>query len=162
VGRATQLETVLLNSLGALAELRRRLAGLEAGRWPDTRKDIDSQLQRLLVAGFQRDTPEPWLSQYPRYMKALCNRVERLSGQYAKDQGHTALLQELGAPLWEALGKRPGLLLSCGDAMQYRWMLEELRVSLFAQHLGTRQAVSAKRLQEQWRAVARWLAANPH
>ena len=95
-------------------------------------------------------------------MKALCNRVERLSGQYPKDQGHTALLQELGAPLWEALGKRPGLLLSCSDAMQYRWMLEELRVSLFAQHLGTRQAVSAKRLQEQWRAVAQWLAANPH
>ena len=162
VGRATQLETVLLNSLGALAELRRRLAGLEAGRWPDTREDIDSQLQRLLAAGFQRDTPESWLSQYPRYMKALCNRVERLSGQYPKDQGHTALLQELGAPLWEALGKRPGLLLSCSDAMQYRWMLEELRVSLFAQHLGTRQAVSAKRLQEQWRAVAQWLAANPH
>jgi ATP-dependent helicase HrpA len=162
VGRASELEKVLLNSLGALAELRRRLASLDAGRWPDTRADIEAQLERLLVAGFQRDTPEPWLSQYPRYMKALGNRVERLSGQYAKDQAHTALLQELAEPLWEALRKRPGLLLSCSDAMQYRWMLEELRVSLFAQHLGTRQAVSAKRLQEQWRAVVQWLAANPH
>jgi ATP-dependent helicase HrpA len=41
-------------------------------------------------------------------------------------------------------------------------MLEELRVSLFAQSLGTRQAVSAKRLQEQWQLVEQWLAGNPH
>jgi ATP-dependent helicase HrpA len=41
-------------------------------------------------------------------------------------------------------------------------MLEEFRVSLFAQHLGTRQAVSEKRLREQWDFVSRWLDQNPH
>jgi ATP-dependent helicase HrpA len=41
-------------------------------------------------------------------------------------------------------------------------MLEELRVSLFAQQLGTRQAVSQKRLQQQWLEVQRWLDENPH
>ena len=162
VGQANELERVLLNSLRVLADLRRRLAGLETGRWADTREDVATQLRRLLEPGFQRDTPWQWLSQYPRYMKALLTRVERLSGQYAKDQAHTQLLEELGAPLWQAVQERPGLTLLSGEAMQYRWMLEELRVSLFAQSLGTRQAVSAKRLQEQWQLVASWLAKNPH
>jgi ATP-dependent helicase HrpA len=116
----------------------------------------------LLAAGFQRDTPGDWLAQYPRYVKALHNRVERLSGQYARDQGHTALLQSLGEPLWQALAQRDGLLLRSAAARDYRWMLEELRVSLFAQNLGTRKAVSKKRLEEQWRIVQQWLEQNPH
>ncbi len=161
VSRANELEGNLLNSLRLLAEVRLQLASM-AGRWPDTLGDIDQQLRRLLSPGFQRDTPGQWLSQLPRYMKALRARLERLSGQYAKDQKNTGLLEALATPLAEAEEQRPGLLLLCGEAMQYRWMLEELRVSLFAQSLGTRQAVSRKRLEEQWQAVACWLAANPH
>jgi ATP-dependent helicase HrpA len=70
-------------------------------------------------------------------------------------------LQALAAPLWEAAARQPGLLLLSEEAALYRWLLEEFRVSLFAQSLGTRQAVSAKRLQEQWQAVAHWLGKNP-
>jgi ATP-dependent helicase HrpA len=161
ITRANEMETVLLNFLKVLAELRHKLAGLDAGKWLDSRADVEQQLQHLLQAGFQRDTPREWSTQYPRYLKALRTRVERLSGQYAKDQKHTALLQTLAQPLWDSVGERPGLLLLCAPAMQYRWMLEELRVSLFAQNLGTRQAVSQKRLQEQWRLVLQWLAQNP-
>ena len=116
----------------------------------------------MLLPGFQRDTPQPWLAQYPRYMKALRTRLERLSGQYAKDQKYTLLLQELSQPLWQAQQQYVGLLLRCEAAMQYRWMLEELRVSLFAQNLGTRQAVSQKRLQQQWALVQAWVDKNPH
>jgi ATP-dependent helicase HrpA len=152
---------VLFNFLKVLAELRRKLAGLDTDKWPGSREDVERQLRRLLQAGFLRDTPREWFEQYPRYLKALRNRVERLSGQYAKDQQHTALLQKLGQPLWDAVAERPGLLLLCAPASQYRWMLEELRVSLFAQNLGTRQAVSEKRLQEQWRIVVQWLDKNP-
>ena len=94
-------------------------------------------------------------------LEQLLTRVERLSGQYPKDQKHTALLQALAEPLADALDARPGLLLQCGQAMQYRWMLEELRVSLFAQSLGTRLAVSEKRLQEQWGLVRQWLETRP-
>jgi ATP-dependent RNA helicase HrpA len=162
VGLANELETILLNTLKTLVDIHRLLAGMAAGRWPDTRADIEAQLHGLISGSFQRDTPAAWLAQYPRYMKALRLRIERLSGQYAKDQKHTTLLQSLAAPLSEAQRQRPGLLLLCADAMQYRWMLEELRVSLFAQNLGTRQAVSAKRLQEQWQAVLQWLGRNPH
>ena len=158
---ATQLETMLLNSLRLLAEIRRRLATLQAGAWPDARADIESQLRRLLLPGFLRDTPADWLAQLPRYLKALCTRIERLPGQYPKDQSHTAQLQGLAAPLWAAADSHPGLFLLSPEALQYRWLLEEFRVSLFAQNLGTRQAVSAKRLQEHWQAVAQWLAQNP-
>jgi ATP-dependent helicase HrpA len=135
---------------------------MDSGKWRDSRNDIDAQLKRLLGGAFQRDTPAPWLSQYPRYMKAVLQRLERLPGQYAKDQQYTQSLHALSQPLLDALAQRPGLLWQSEGAMTYRWMLEEFRVSLFAQSLGTRQAVSQKRLQEQWSAVAQWLLKNPH
>jgi ATP-dependent helicase HrpA len=162
IGRANELEAIQLNTLQVLAEVRRKLAEMAPDKWINTKEDIEEQLRDLLQPGFQRDTPGDWLAQYPRYLKALRARVERLSGQYAKDQKHTALLQELSEPLQQTRGQSDGLLLRCPAAMQYRWMLEELRVSLFAQNLGTRQAVSQKRLQEQWQQVRAWLDKKPH
>ena len=88
--------------------------------------------------------------------------MDRLGGQYAKDQKYTRLLESLGAPFWLVLEQRPGLCLESQAALQYRWMLEELRVSLYAQSLGTRLAVSEKRLQEQWQGVLQWIKENPH
>ncbi len=90
ITRANELESMLLGSLRVLADIRRLLAALQAGAWPDARRDIDAQLQRLLAAGFMRDTPAPWLDQLPRYLKAVRTRIERLPGQYPKDQSHTA------------------------------------------------------------------------
>jgi ATP-dependent helicase HrpA len=95
-------------------------------------------------------------------MKALLQRLERLAGQYPKDQKYTESLGALEKPLLDLLASRPSLLLLCTEACTYRWMLEEFRVSLFAQNLGTRQAVSQKRLQEQWQGVSLWLRGNPH
>ena len=62
--------------------------------------------------------------------------------------------------LREAMDKRPGLLSACSEAGEYRWMLEEFRVSLFAQQLGTRQAVSEKRLKARWLDVLAWMEKN--
>ncbi|MGL4565332.1 MAG: DUF3418 domain-containing protein, partial [Halioglobus sp.] len=110
ITRANELESMLLGSLRVLADIRRLLAALQAGAWPDARRDIDAQLQRLLAAGFMRDTPAPWLDQLPRYLKAVRTRIERLPGQYPKDQSHPLQLQALAAPLWEAAARQPGLL----------------------------------------------------
>jgi ATP-dependent helicase HrpA len=156
------LETLLFNTLEVLAATRQLLAGMPAGAWSDSRDDIKMQLADLLQAGFMRDTPAAWLAQYPRYMKALRTRVERLSGQYPKDQQHMAMLAGLTEPLQAVLAERPGLLLACPAACQYRWALEEFRVSLFAQNLGTKIPVSLKRLQAQWLDVQQWLQNNPH
>jgi ATP-dependent helicase HrpA len=162
IGRGNEVEKILHNALRPLSETRRRLSSMDSGRWEDSRADVSAQLAALLSAGFLRDTPADWLAQLPRYMKAVLTRVERLSGQYAKDQQHTSMLQGLSGPLLEAQRMRPGLLLSSEPACQYRWMLEELRVSLFSQNLGTRQAVSRKRLEQQWLAVEAWLVENPY
>jgi ATP-dependent helicase HrpA len=160
--RANDIEAIMRNVLRLLAELRQKLAALESGKWPSTQEDVNAQLSRLLNGSFLRDTPGDWLAQYPRYLKALQQRVERIAGQYAKDQKYTAMLQALTQPLLDALEQRPNLLLLSAEAATYRWMLEEFRVSLFAQNLGTRQAVSEKRLQEQWDYVSQWLQAHPH
>ena len=162
VNRGNEIETLLLNSLRLLSQVRSKLATFGAGQYRDSVDDVQAQIESLLRPGFIRDTSADWLAQYPRYMKAMLNRVERLSGQVPKDVKHTALLQSLAEPLHTAMQRRDGLLALCGPARQYRWMLEELRVSLFAQQLGTRQAVSQKRLEQQWQEVQSWLDANPH
>ncbi len=161
VSRANDVEATLLNSLEVVAQLRHALSGLDKGKWQGSVDDMQQQLAALLQPGFLRDTPADWFAQYPRYMKALLNRVQRLAGQFAKDEQYTAMLETLQAPLATALEEREGLLLSCDEARLYRWMLEEFRVSLFAQNLGTRQAVSEKRLRQQWDKVRQWLASNP-
>jgi ATP-dependent helicase HrpA len=162
ISRANEIEAILLNSLRLLAEIRHWLSGLAQDKWSDSRADIEGQLDQLLAPGFQRDTSPEWLAQYPRYLKALRTRLERLSGQYPKDQKYSAMLETLSAPLQALMKERPGLLLLSPEADRYRWMLEEFRVSLFAQNLGTRQAVSQKRLEAQWSTVKAWLEANPH
>lgn len=160
--RAAEIEKILLNTLKLKSQLSAKLASFSAGQWADTRADVNLQLKHLFRDGFMRDTPSQWLGNYPRYLKALDNRVGRLSGQYAKDQAHMAMLVELTAPLYKALEQRPALCLESSPAMHYRWMLEELRVSLFAQSLGTQMAVSQKRLIEQWQLVLEWIRENPH
>ena len=161
VGRATELERNLLSALKSLAEIQPLLARYTGASWAAALDDMRQQLAALWQPGFQRDTPEDWLAQYPRYMKALQQRLERLNGQLSRDTSQRELLQRLATPLHEACARRPGLLALCAPARQYRWMLEEFRVSLFAQQLGTRVPVSDKRLQEQWQAVQAWLGAHP-
>ena len=150
---------MLLNSLGPLAEVRRRLPDLGGEAW--ARKDIENQLEALYEPDFLYLTPWQWISHYPRYMKALDTRLQRLSGQQHKDRQHTEVLAGLLQPLMEYLAQnRLGLLIN-PELRQYRWLLEELRVSFFAQSLGTAVPVSAKRLQEQWHRVLDWDKENP-
>ncbi|MBT4521593.1 MAG: ATP-dependent RNA helicase HrpA [Halieaceae bacterium] len=162
ISAALELEKILLNTLQVLTEVRTKLAAFDSGKWPDTRSDIEMQLGRLFASGFMRDTPAQWLAQYPRYVKALRIRLEQLAGQYAKDQKYVSLLEALGEPLCQVEKSRPALHVVCGEASLYRWMLEEFRVSLFAQSLGTRQPVSEKRLLAQWQKVENWLKHNPN
>ncbi|MBA6411929.1 ATP-dependent RNA helicase HrpA [Parahaliea sp. F7430] len=159
---ANDLEQLLFNMLSPLASAKQQLSSLEGKQWQTARKDIALQLERLLPPGFMRDTPSEWLAQFPRYLKALQHRVARLSGQIDKDRSHTLLLEQLWQPLEEQLTARAGLLFLSPPAMRYRWMLEEFRVSLFAQQLGTRTAVSEKRLKAQWQEVEKWCKDNPH
>jgi ATP-dependent helicase HrpA len=94
-------------------------------------------------------------------MQACTTRLERFSGQRGKDDKNREQLTALQQPLLDYLERHPQGLLLNPHVEQYRWMLEELRVSLFAQSLGTALPVSAKRLQECWQKVAEFDISNP-
>jgi ATP-dependent helicase HrpA len=154
-------EAVLLNSLEPLGAVRRRLPDIGGDAWALSRTDIEHQLDNLYQPDFLYQTPWEWISHYPRYMKALDTRLQRLSGQQHKDLQHTETLASLQQPLQEYLNQNPGGLRSNPELRQYRWLLEELRVSFFAQSLGTAMPVSAKRLQQQWDRAIAWDKENP-
>ncbi|MBK7899204.1 MAG: ATP-dependent RNA helicase HrpA [Azonexus sp.] len=115
--------------------------------------DIEAQVKRLLGKNFVIDTPFERLQHYPRYLKAIQVRLDKLKGNPARD---AQLMAEYG-PLWTHYERRALQLAKQGAAdpqiEQFRWLLEELRVSLYAQELRTPVPVSVKRLQKQWEGI---------
>ncbi|QDD87834.1 ATP-dependent RNA helicase HrpA [Pseudomonas oryzihabitans] len=115
--------------------------------------DIKAQLASLVYPGFVRATPLEWLKEYPRYLKAIEQRFDKLGGQVQRDRVWSGEL----AGLWEQYRARAAKHGQEGkrdaNLELYRWMLEEYRVSLWAQQLGTRMPVSDKRLNKQWSQV---------
>lgn len=108
----------------------------------------EAELMALIPARFPERIPPAWLGHVPRFLKALKVRVERASLNPAKDRERQALFQPL-AKAWEELRKQPGSESKCREVAAFRWWLEEYRVSLFAQELGTSMPVSAKRLENE-------------
>ncbi|MGH8258912.1 MAG: DUF3418 domain-containing protein, partial [Steroidobacteraceae bacterium] len=105
--------------------------------------DIDGQLASLLPPDFIASTPEPWLAQLPRYLEAMARRLERLPGGERRDAELARRVAPFAAA-WERFAHERRAALPA--VQRFRWMVEEFRVSLFAQDLGTRMAVSEKRL----------------
>jgi len=119
------------------------------GKLPATASaDIQQQLSLLLYRGFLTQTPYRALKEIPRYLKALAFRMEKAPQDPQRDQ---KLLQEL-LPYWKAYWDRvaQGKETTPPERDDFRWMLEEFRVSLFAQSLKTAYPVSAKRIKEAW------------
>ncbi len=114
--------------------------------------DMQGQLQALVHKRFVADTPHAQLSHFPRYLKAMTVRLDKLRSDPARDARLMADWQQAAAPWQRAI--KAG---SRGDPRmdEYRWMLEELRVSLYAQELRTPMPVSVKRLQKVWESMQR-------
>ena len=115
--------------------------------------DIKQHLQRLLRPGFMAAAGMEWLSHYPRYCQALEVRLEKLPAQVHRDRAWT---EELTA-LQQRFDKRQEIhnqhRIVDSKLQLFFWMMEEYRVSLFAQQLGTRFPVSDKRLRKLWDEV---------
>lgn len=112
--------------------------------------DIDAQLALLLAPDFIATTPEPWLAQLPRYLQAIARRLERLPGHERRDTELTRRIAPFAAA-WRKLARAAER--AAPPAQRFRWMLEEFRVSLFAQDLGTQMPVSEKRLAAELAAL---------
>src|ERR1700744_2772550 len=109
---------------------------------------MEAQTELLLPPCFIESTARPWLDYLPRYLKAVTRRIEKLPPNVRRDAELAAKVKPFSIALRSLMaepaiyGPRPGL-------DQLRWMIEEYRVSLFAQDLKTMLRVSDKRLADQ-------------
>ena len=111
------------------------------------------QLARLVYPGFLSATPPEWLPHLPRYLRAVGLRLQKLRHAPDKDRQRSGDIVRLSA-LWRRQAERNALVEKHDpELLRFRWLLEELRVSQFAQELKTIAPVSVKRLEEQWGRV---------
>jgi ATP-dependent helicase HrpA len=115
-----------------------------------TAADIRSQLSWLMPAGYLLSTPWERLKEFPRYLQAIEQRLEKHGQNPRRDAELTAQVVALESRYRDRVKAERGARPPATD--EYRWLLEELRVSLFAQQLKTRVPVSARRLDEAWSA----------
>jgi len=108
--------------------------------------DIEQQLARLIPKDFVSQTPASDLPHLTRYLNAILARVDKARSDPARDAAHVRDVQRLEQSFYRLVAQRKGHLDE--GAQRFRWMLEELRVGLFAQELKTRQPVSVKRLEK--------------
>lgn len=138
------------NILAHVAELKPLLEAPLMGWARGNLDDLEQQLAALVHPGFLRETPAEALAQYPRYLRAMILRSERAKRDPPRDQARMLELRPFLDALEDARAR--GLR----DRTQWqalRWDLEELRVSLFAQELGARTGISAKKLAQRVAAL---------
>jgi ATP-dependent helicase HrpA len=149
-----QLAPLLPRLFAAYQQARAASESLVGPRDAEARADVLAQLQSLLAPGFVADVPWNWLQQYPRYLQGIVYRIDRLrSGSQARDEEARQTI----AGFWQRYVRQQ----QANDQRQrfdpqlveFRWMIEELRVSLLAQPLGTAIKISPQRLERQWEKV---------
>ena len=143
------LSRYLQETTAAYAELNSKL-----GKHPLTHL-LRLRLQTLLAPGFASHTPWAQWPRLPIYLKAMTLRLEKYSGNPARDAAREADIQEL-EQMWQ---EKTDSLIKQGqpvsdDLAAFKWMIEELRVSLFAQELKTPYPVSVKRLLKEWEGLS--------
>ncbi|MDB5966663.1 MAG: ATP-dependent helicase HrpA, partial [Polaromonas sp.] len=117
----------------------------------DAAADAAQQLQRLVPKHFLTTTPYGQLQHFPRYLKAITLRLEKWRADPARDAARLAELKPIEQRYWRLVAERKGQ--TDARMQEFRWLLEELRVSFFAQELRTPQPVSVKRLDKAWQQI---------
>ena len=115
---------------------------------PEATLDAAVQLARLMPKRFLIQSPWGPLQHFARYLKAITARLEKYRADPARDAARLAELRPQEQRYWRLVAERKGV--SDERMQEFRWLLEELRVSFFAQELRTPQPVSVKRLEKAW------------
>ena len=113
--------------------------------------DCAQQLQRLVPKRFLTATPYGQLQHFSRYLKAITARLEKWRSDPARDALRLLELKPQEQRYWRLVAERKGA--TDARMQEFRWLLEELRVSFFAQELRTPQPVSIKRLEKVWQQL---------
>ncbi len=155
IGPAVQEVAKLAGPLfEAYHQARLDLQQLTASQWQYAVEDIQGQLDGLVGPSFLTSTPWPWLRHYPRYFRAIIARLDKLrSGGLRRDRHNCEQIAARRQAYLDRARKHQDMCIVDPELTHYRWMLEEYRVSLFAQQLGTSLPVSAKRLDRQWAKI---------
>jgi ATP-dependent helicase HrpA len=142
----------------AVLEARHRMEQHLVRTWPEllipSVRDVQEQLANLMSKRFLSSCPEHWLSHLPRFMKAAEVRLGKLMNAGAgRDIDGLKVIKPLWRRYLDRAREHAEQNIRDLELIQYRWMLEELRVSLFAQELKTSIPISPQRLDKQWEKV---------
>ena len=143
---ANEVARLALGVLSEFALAQRKIKDTKNAA--DATADCTQQLQRLLPKNFLAATPWPQLQHGARYLKAISLRLEKYRADPARDAQRLTELKPLEQKYWRLVAERKGQ--TDARMLEFRWLLEELRVSFFAQELRTPQPVSVKRLEKVW------------
>jgi ATP-dependent helicase HrpA len=144
VSISNQVGKQMSEIMASYQNVRQRLK--QPGIPPAVRLDVENQIALLLFSGFMRHTPFSYLQAIPRYLKAIECRIDKQKPDSADVQG----LQRLWQRYWQHVEKQLKTTQPQPERQSFRWALEELRVSVFAQQLKTAHPVSVQRLEKQW------------
>jgi ATP-dependent helicase HrpA len=146
------LSRAMDEALAIVADIRRIQAERYVQGWEHIGPDVEDQLKHLFSPQFLRETGDDQLLHYPRYLRAMLMRLTKArQGAMERDLEHSKAIR----PLWQNYLKVKGALEPA--IREYRWMVEELRVSLFAQELRTPYPVSVKRISKAWDEIEKTL-----
>ncbi|HWL72678.1 MAG TPA: DUF3418 domain-containing protein, partial [Burkholderiaceae bacterium] len=148
---AQELARLVAAIVEQAATIARRLSTAKA--FPRLVADVEQQLSQLFTRNFIVRTPPHQLAQFPRYLKAIELRIDKVKSDPMRDTARTNDIHALMVPWQRTMSERKGV--SDPRLDEFRWLLEELRVSLFAQELKTPMPVSVKRLQKFWESASR-------
>ena len=146
---ANEVARLALTILQEFAAAARKIKDTKGA--PEAVADAQQQLQRLVPKNFLAAAPWPQLAHYARYLKAITLRLDKVRADPARDATKLVELRPQEQRYWRLVAERKGQV----DArmQELRWLLEELRVSFFAQELRTPQPVSTKRLDKLWAQI---------
>ncbi|KVT76220.1 ATP-dependent RNA helicase HrpA [Burkholderia territorii] len=148
---AQEIARLVGQILAEYAGLAKKLA--QAKPFAQAHADLQLQLGALVGKRFVIDTPYTQLAHFPRYLKGIALRIDKLKADPARDAKQSAELLPLVQQYQRAVSQRGGV--ADPRLAEFRWLLEELRISLFAQELRTPMPVSVKRLHKVWESMQR-------
>jgi ATP-dependent RNA helicase HrpA len=143
-----EVVTAARAALAAATEVDRRLSGRAALEQLPALTDMKTQWSRLVYPGFVADAGLAALRSYPRYFGAMRYRLDQLPRDLRRDARTMASMARVQAAYLHAVAALPAGRPLPAELRDIRWLLEELRVSLFAQHLKTARPVSVQRVEK--------------
>jgi ATP-dependent helicase HrpA len=159
IDRAADIARTVKAVLLALKEVRAQLGVLSGPAFASVHDSVRQQLEDLLAPGWIRHTPDGWWQQLPKYLRAIVRRLERARGDVERDRRLQAQVEPYALQV-RNLKLSADLDMPVAERERLRWMLEEFRLSLFAQDLRTLMPVSARRLDAQLQLALREAAGS--